>query len=78
MKKKILMLETALGADADPDGRTHGVKLYEKGQVHEVCHRLAKDFMSMNAAELVEAEPAPEEKPQPRSKKRLGAAPENK
>jgi len=41
---KIKMTQSALGANADADGKTHGVKMYHAGEEHDVCERLAADF----------------------------------
>lgn len=74
MQKKIIMTEMAHGADCEADGRSHGVKLYEKGKEYMVGPRLAQDFLNLKVAELAGAEPVA----QKRAKKDLARAPETK
>jgi copper oxidase (laccase) domain-containing protein len=86
-KVKIKMLQTEQGADCLDDGRSLGTKPYIKGQEYEVGERLAKDFAErMSVAEYVKAADgaaaqeadASAAEPAASSRRRKGAAPENK
>lgn len=69
---KIKMTQNALGANADADGKSHGVKMYFDGHEHEVCDRLAKDFCdNMKVAKRVS-------EPKVQESKASKGAPENK
>lgn len=81
---KIKMLKSTLGADDDKNGVNMGAQLYRAGQSYDVGANLAKNFKAMGVCEnegqtekAPAAEPAPAPKPK-RTKKNLGAAPENK
>lgn len=52
---KIKMTQSALGANSEADGRSHGVKMYHAGEEQDVCERLANDFCdNMKVAKRVE------------------------
>lgn len=80
-KVKIKMAKTTLGADEWADGRTKGVKEYEKDKEYEVGPVLAKCFNDLKVlAPLDKKEKEKDEDDKKESKKENGGktAPENK
>lgn len=63
---KILMIQSALGADALEDGTNFGVSNFEAGTEYDVCSELARQFIELKVAKLSSVN------------KKMAAAPENK
>lgn len=91
MRVAVKMKRSSFGSDEDIHGVNLGPKLYEGGQVYEVDESLAKNLIAEGSAELYVHEKKPEPpkvqepeaskpkaKPAAKTKKNLGAAPENK
>lgn len=73
--KKIVMLQTAPGADTDKNGQNLGVKYYGEGEVYLLGADLALSFIAQGLAKEYSIPKALGLHP---GEKNLGAAPENK
>lgn len=73
--KKVLMLETAPGADEDKNGQNMGVKMYAQGEAYTLSDMLADLFIAQGFAKPYSIPEALGLLPE---KKNLGAATENK